>query len=56
MSLIRSGDEQGGNISFNKDTNFIEGEEKDEGDNNGKNNKEIFIKDDNTLNISFNDI
>ena len=56
LSLIRSGDEQGGNISFNKDTNFIEGEEKDEGDNNGKNNKEIFIKDDNTLNISFNDI
>ena len=56
LSLIRSGDEQVGNISFNKDTNNIEGEEKDDGDNEVKNNKEIFIKDENTLNISFNDI
>ena len=56
LSLIRSGDEQVGNISFNKDTNNIEGEEKDDGENEVKNNKEIFIKDENTLNISFNDI
>ena len=55
LSLIRSGDEVG-NISFNKDTNNIEGEEKDDGDNEEKHNKEIFIKDENTLNISFNDI
>ena len=55
LSLIRSGDEVG-NISFNKDTNNIEGEEKDDGENEEKHNKEIFIKDENTLNISFNDI
>ena len=52
LSLIRSGDEQGGNISFNKDTNFIEGGDNDD----SKKSKEIFIKDDNNFNISFNDI
>ena len=63
LSLIRSGDEQVGNISFNKDTNIIEGEEKDDSNNDNDNdnndtnqNKEIFIKDENKLNISFNDI
>ena len=59
LSLIRSGDEQGeqgGNISFNKDTNFVEGEGGDNDDENKNNNKEIFIKDDNNFNISFNDI
>ena len=57
LSLIRSGDEQVGNISFNKDTNNIEGEEeKDDVNNEVKQNKEIFIKDENKLNISFTDI
>ena len=56
LSLIRSGDEQVGNISFNKDTNNIEGEEKDDSNNDTNQNKEIFIKDENKLNISFNDI
>ena len=56
LSLIRSGDEQVGNISFNKDTNNIEGEEKDDSNNEIEQNKEIFIKDENKLNISFNDI
>ena len=56
LSLIRSGDEQVGNISFNKDTNNIEGEEKDDSNNDVIQNKEIFIKDENKLNISFNDI
>ena len=57
LSLIRSGDEQGGNISFNKDANIIEGEEeKDDINNEVEQNKEIFIKDDNKLNISFTDI
>ena len=55
LSLIRSGDEVG-NISFNKDTNFIEGEEKYDSNNEVIHNKEIFLKDENTLNISFNDI
>ena len=56
LSLIRSGDEPVGNISFNKDTNNIEGEEKDDSNNDVEPNKEIFIKDENKLNISFNDI
>ena len=56
LSLIRSGDEQVGNISFNKDTNNIEGEEKDDSNNDTNQNNEIFIKDENKLNISFNDI
>ena len=57
LSLIRSGDEQVGNISFNKDTNIIEGEEeKDDINNDVNQNKEIFIKDENKLNISFTDI
>ena len=56
LSLIRSGDEPVGNISFNKDTNNIEGEEKDDSNNDAEPNKEIFIKDENKLNISFNDI
>ena len=61
LSLIRSGDEQVGNISFNKDTNIIEGEGEEKDDSNNDNNdtnqnKEIFIKDDNKLNISFTDI
>lgn len=56
LSLIRSGDEQVGNISFNKDTNNNEGEEKEDSNNNVNKNKEIIIKDENKLNISFNDI
>ena len=56
LSLIRSGDEQVGNISFNKDTNNNEGEEKEDSNNDVNKNKEIIIKDENKLNISFNDI
>ena len=57
LSLIRSGDEQ--NVSFTKNmdkfTNNIESGENNI-NNGNKGNKEIFIKNENQFNISFNDI
>ena len=57
LSLIRSGDDQ--NVSFNKNldkfTSNIEAADNDI-NNEDKENKEIFIKNENQFNISFNDI